>query len=360
MSIHNPKNVRALARYLRFQKEAMGKGESTLDGIAATITRFERFTNYRDFQSFTDEVAVQFKRHLGEQEGPFGQPLSPATLKTLLGHLRLFFRWLSREPGFRSRLTTSHAEYLRLSTRDARVAQACKIVKGPSVEHLILLILNMPSTTLIERRNQALFAFILITGCRDGALASLKLKHVNIEKSYVFLDASEVKTKYAKSFRTYFVPIDSRVTEIFEKWFSELADIFAFNMDAPLFPCAHVQAGYAGGFEAIGVKSVHWTSGRPVRQIFRDVCRAAGVPYFNPHSMRNSIVRFAMQAGGTPESFKAFSQNLGHENVLTTLMSYGTVSDERQAELVASMKIGGEQSRLVEELAKVIRAYGVP
>ena len=233
-------------------------------------------------------------------------------------------------------------------------------MKGPSIEELIALILTMPTSTLIERRNQALFAFILITGCRDGALASLKLKHVNIEKSYVFLDAAEVKTKYAKSFKTYFFPIDKRVTGIFEEWVSELTTVFALNLDAPLFPTANVQPGYEGGFEPIGVKSVHWTSGSPVRQIFRDVCSAAGVPYFNPHSLRHSIVRFAMQAGGTPESFKAFSQNLGHENVLTTLMSYGTVSEERQAELVASMKSGGERSRLVEELAKVIHAYGVP
>ena len=38
----------------------------------------------------------------------------------------------------------------------------------------------MPSTTDIELRNRALVAFAILTGARDGALASLKLKHVDL------------------------------------------------------------------------------------------------------------------------------------------------------------------------------------
>ena len=36
----------------------------------------------------------------------------------------------------------------------------------------------------------------------------------------------------------------------------------------------------------------------------------------------------------SPEEWKAWSQNLGHEQVLTTFSSYGTVQAERQAELI--------------------------
>jgi hypothetical protein len=36
----------------------------------------------------------------------------------------------------------------------------------------------------------------------------------------------------------------------------------------------------------------------------------------------------------TPEQFKAWSQNLGHENVLTTFTSYGAVAAHRQAALI--------------------------
>ena len=35
----------------------------------------------------------------------------------------------------------------------------------------------MPAGSKIEQRNRALIAFTLLTGARDGATASLKLKH---------------------------------------------------------------------------------------------------------------------------------------------------------------------------------------
>ena len=43
----------------------------------------------------------------------------------------------------------------------------------------------------------------------------------------------------------------------------------------------------------------------------------------------------------TPEEYKAWSQNLGHEKVLTTFTSYGVVGRARQAELIA--RIGREK-----------------
>ena len=39
----------------------------------------------------------------------------------------------------------------------------------------------------------------------------------------------------------------------------------------------------------------------------------------------------------TPESFKAWSQNLGHESVLTSFYSYGDVPDYKQAELMRKL-----------------------
>jgi hypothetical protein len=44
----------------------------------------------------------------------------------------------------------------------------------------------------------------------------------------------------------------------------------------------------------------------------------------------------------TPEEFKAWSQNMGHEGVLTTFTSYGEVSRERQARIIRSLVISEE------------------
>jgi len=47
------------------------------------------------------------------------------------------------------------------------------------------------------------------------------------------------------------------------------------------------------------------------------------------------------QLGGkickSPEEYKAWSQNLGHENVLTTFSSYGDVARHRQAEIIRAL-----------------------
>ena len=50
----------------------------------------------------------------------------------------------------------------------------------------------------------------------------------------------------------------------------------------------------------------------------------------------------------TPEQFKAWSQNLGHERVMTTLTSYGTVAPHRQAELIRGMGAASKLAATVD------------
>lgn len=67
----------------------------------------------------------------------------------------------------------------------------------------------------------------------------------------------------------------------------------------------------------------------------------AGLPYFNPHSFRKTLALLAGQQCRTPEEYNAWSQNLGHEDVLTTFRSYGDVSNYRQAEIMWSFASSG-------------------
>ena len=61
------------------------------------------------------------------------------------------------------------------------------------------------------------------------------------------------------------------------------------------------------------------------------------MPYFNPHSFRNTLVRLGQSVCQTPEEFKAWSQNLGHDKVLTTFLSYGQVESPRQGEIIRAL-----------------------
>ena len=57
----------------------------------------------------------------------------------------------------------------------------------------------------------------------------------------------------------------------------------------------------------------------------------------------------------TAEQFKAWSQNLGHEGVLTTFYSYGEVASRRQGEILRSLAKPHQVERTdVAEFAKAV------
>jgi integrase len=56
--------------------------------------------------------------------------------------------------------------------------------------------------------------------------------------------------------------------------------------------------------------------------------------HFNPHSFRKTLALLGGDLCETAEHYKAWSQNLGHDHVLTTFTSYGDVSSYRQAEIM--------------------------
>jgi integrase len=107
--------------------------------------------------------------------------------------------------------------------------------------------------------------------------------------------------------------------------------------DDPLFPATRIALGATRQFESSGLERSHWSTASPIRGIFRDAFRLAGLPYFNPHSFRNTLVRLGEELCKSPEAFKAWSQNLGHEKVLTTFLNYGSVTCDRQGEILRGL-----------------------
>ena len=180
MTEHNAQNERIKHKYFAYLKEAKRQSEATVDAAASALNRFEVYTKHRDFKLFHIERATAFKRHLAEQHGVSGERLSKATLYATLTQLKRFFQWLSDKPGYKSRLQYSDADYFNLSGKETRMATARREQRAPTLEQIKHVIRAMPTSTEIERRNRALIAFTLLTGARDGAIASMKLKHVDL------------------------------------------------------------------------------------------------------------------------------------------------------------------------------------
>lgn len=342
---HNANNERIKRQYFAFLKEAKRHSEATVDAAAAALARFEAHGKYRDFKSFHREQAIAFKKHLADQDNVVTkQKLSKATLYSTLSQLKRFFQWLAGQPGYKSRLTYTDAEYFNLSDKDSRVATARRPRSVPTLEQVRQVLCAMPGSSEIEQRDRAVIALALLTGARDGAIASMKLKHVDLVAGSVFQDAREVKTKFSKTFTTYFFPVGEDVLGYLTDWVRYLREERGWGDEDPLFPATQTVLSNAMQWEADGVEPKHWSNADGIRRIFRNACAAAKHPYFNPHSLRNTLVALGQTICKTPEDYKAWSQNLGHEHVLTTFTSYGEVPARRQGEIIQSLRAGNDDS----------------
>jgi integrase len=336
MTNHNPANERIKRQYFAYRAEAQGYSEQSIDAVAKAIDRFEVYTRHRDFKAFHIEQARAFKRDLADQRGRSGEPLSKATLYATLTALKRFFAWLAGQPGYKSRITYADAEYFNLSAKDTRIAKAVRPARIPTLEQIRHVIHSMPATNDIERRDRALIAFTILTGARDGAIASFKLRHVDVAEGKIDQDGRDVQTKFSKSFITTFFPVGDDIRAVVSDWVEYLRRAKLWGLDDPLFPATKVVVGEGLRFEAAGLDRKHWSSAGPIRVIFKEGFASVGLPYFNPHSFRKTLALLGGQRCKTPEEYKAWSQNLGHEHVLTTFCNYGDVSSYRQTEIMRS------------------------
>jgi integrase len=348
-------NERIKREYFIYLKEAKGRSEPSIDGVAKALNRFETYTRFRDFKLFHIEQVKGFKAHLAEQmNARTGKRLSAATLYSALGALKAFFQWLADKPGYKSRISYADAEYFNLSEKEARIATAHRYKRGPTIEQIRRVLRSMPARTEIERRDRAVIAFPLLTCARVGAIASFKLKHIDVAARKIEQDAREVKTKRSKTFTTWFFPVDADIREIIVDWVNFLRKEKGWGNEDPLFPATAVANGIGQRFATIGLARKHWSGTASVRRIFKNAFAEAGVPYANPHSFRNTLMELAYERRLDPEEMKAWSQNFGHDDILTTFCSYGEVSPHWQAEIMRRLASPHSKASDNSQIAKRI------
>jgi integrase len=359
MSKLNPSNERIKRDYLKYSKGARGKSEATLDAVRKALSRFENYTGARDFKTFRREQAIGFKERLAETNGQrTGETLSLATQSATLGALKEFFTWLAWQPGFKSKIHVPDIDYFSLSMKESATAKAKKLRDFPSLEQLRVVIAGMPFETVIERRNRALVTLATLTGMRDRALVSLSLRHIDTTKSppLVRQEPDRVATKFSKNINTYFYPLGDDLKEIVLHWIDELRITHLFAPNDPVFPRTRVQQGEDRSFRASGIEPIHWSDASPVRAVFRQAFAGVGLTYFPPHSLRHTLGHLMQTVCHTPEQLKAWSQNLDHENIATTLTSYGKIDAHRQGEVIGAISLTSNISKmdLLERIRQLV------
>lgn len=337
-------NTRIKRKYLVWLKDAKGFSESSIDKAASAISTYEKFLNDGDFRSLHPERARSYKRFLaGQKNQKTGAKLSATTTDATLRDIKAFFMWLADQAGYRSKLKYSDAAYFSPARKSDQRRRGGCWRPHPSPQQVHHVLRNMPSETVFQRRDRALIAFLFLTGSRESAAISIRLHHLDLSAECVHFDGRSVNTKFGKSFSTRFFPIGGDAISILSDWVEELQNSHFFTATDPLFPKSKVGIGPSSRFEAIGVTCEPWASPAQVAKIFKTAFMNVGFPPFSPHLIRNTIAELAKDHCKTPEDYKAWSQNLGHDDVLTTFTSYGAVATGRQMELMKEFRKNGVQ-----------------
>jgi integrase len=334
----NEENERIKRQFLDYLKHAEGKDEATLDKVAAALVDFETALGFADFKTFNRDWAGRYKKYLERRRNArTGKPLGLSTRDSLLRMVKGFFHWLASQQGYKSRVTYADVQYFNNNAKEARVARGARPERYPSLEQCAHAFGLMPDEAVVDRRNRAIFASIMLTGGRDGALSSLRLKHVDLVDGKINFDGREVRTKNGKSFETWFFPVDPMYRETFEAWVTELRETRLYGPGDALFPKQDI-AVVDGRFTALGLSRDPYANAQTIQRVIKWAFRNAGLPEFSPQTFRKTLAMLANTTCKTLEQHKAWSQNLGHDHLATTVSAYMPVPPGRQSELIRGMQ----------------------
>ena len=343
----NPGNERIKFRYVHHLAEGEGLSTKTVEHTMLAIEAFERFTDRKDFKLFRRTSAEAFRKHLLSAD----PPASLRTVHSKVTRLAKFFRWLSDEPGFHH-VRASDAKFFALNRRDQRIMQETPVKRGPSVSELQQLVRRMPTSTPRECRDRALVALIALTGIRIGAAISLKVRHVRADGLGINQNGAEVRTKQGRSFTSVFLPLGKDLCGIIPNYVRLLRTEWGFTDNDPLFPAANQLAGLGQG-SLCDVAKVHWKTDGPARKIVKQAFDAAGLPYFTPHTLRNTLANFGLSVAPDIETWVALSQNLGHKSPMTALKAYVSIHPDEQIALIQKLHHKSLDDDLEEQMKRL-------
>lgn len=344
---------------------AKGFAKSSIVVFSDAISQWQKFTENESFSKFSKEKATAFVDWLSTKPSRTKTgKLALVTQDNYLRRVKKFFEWLSDQPGYKSKISKSEVEWLRLSKTDARIARMGTTRTEPVFEEVKRVIESIKGENEIDKRDRAIISLALITGARISAITSLKMRSFDKKKNVVYQNPKEgIKTKSSKSIATLIFPIEWREPErYFVEWY-EYLESKGFRSDDPIFPSTFNDISDKNN-NKVEVSKRFWSGSSSARNIFKKRCLNAGVPYSNPHSFRHLIVGMWMEEILPEKVKKAISLNLGHESVTTTFDSYGhsNMTQNEVFEVIKNLKnlkanskstsITKEEREILEKLLK--------
>lgn len=351
------KNEIVKRKYFKRMREAKGYSESTICAIEVALWDYEECSKDEDYRNFNSHKAKGFKNWLANKNRN-GKPLSLRTQYNRLRHLRQFFVWLSGQNGYKSKIDVYDTEYLNLTKKQRKEATSPSYPEYPSLEEVKKMCSSIKVKNDIDRRDRALIAFTLLSGMRDDAIVSLSMGSFDPNKLTVSQDPSKgVRTKFSKHIDTTLFKFDETLLEYFLDWYKYLKEIKGYKGNDPIFPKSKLEQISKNNrtFSATTVEPKTWKSASAMRKIFKERAINAGVQYYSPHKFRHLAVRLSTDHCKSAEQLKAVSQNLGHEHVGTTLLTYGRIHVPQVRNIISDMDFRKtDDVENIDKLKKII------
>lgn len=347
----NLKNLKMREKYLNWLAGAKGFSPATIDAVERAIARWDRFAGHDDYTKFNQKAATRFKEHLLEEGRRKGHDSSTAAYHTMR-HLKTFFTWLVTQPGYKSRINPDSISYLSLDRKKVREIVTPKPQSFPSLAHVKALVDSIEVHDEIDLRDKAQISFLLLSGMRVEAITTLPLGAVDKTTLEIRqLPQLGVRTKFGKPMITRLCEFDGDLLAQVLKWIDYLEKVKMFSPTDPLFPRSLVvQHPDTLSYVSTEVEKRSWSGTGAIRQIIADRSAKAGLPYFKPHAFRQAASHLSLDACRSPEEIRAVSQNLGHENIGTTIMNYGKLDQFRVAEIIKNMDFSAKRDDGISEV----------
>lgn len=302
---------------------------ATMRAHLHSIRMLETCLGGKAFDKVTPKDAATFRDHLvklGQTPKEHGG-LSNSTIRHRASQVRQFFKWLRLQDGYK-RLSQN----ILLNLELPKAAQANTLPRDDrdylTIKQAEEMLEMMPDRTIAERRDRAMVACAYTSGLRAAALTTLRLKHIDLGKKELVQDATEMRAKNGKSFRSIFFPRTEAFQKALTDWLSELAAL-GFAEDDAVFPeLTYLKPRAPDANPVPPMQSSSAVGNAFYIATSRIKCNCT------PHSVRDTLKALGNELCTSPKDRKAWSLDLGHTTEKTTETYYGKLSDQRRRSII--------------------------
>jgi integrase len=307
---------------------AGGSASKTIDAHLRSIRVFEEFHKGKLFEKLTPSDVAQFRDHLKTLASADDETrLNISTIKHRASHLKLFFEWLLKQPNAK-KLNKALPIHLNLPKKfHPNDNERDETWSVPTIGQVTETLEELPTTTLLQRRNRAMIAVAFLGALRVGTTTTLMVKHLDIANQQIIQSGVESDTKNGKSLIINWFPVPPLFSTVAREWLSELK-VLGFREDDPLFPSnTDLKKPPKDGHSRVDpMKTIS-----AIETAFKTACMLIGQK-FNPHMAKQCIGQMKYDLCKDARERKAWSLNMGHKSEAVTDFYYGDVpANDRRA-----------------------------